>query len=73
MSFGTYLNLFELPNEYAKQIDTMIFHFSWSYKKTPSYFERANSNTKRTKAQRIKFIARLLNSEGEGSWKLLAE
>ena len=27
----------------------------------------------KTKAQRIKFITRLLNAEGEGSWKSLAE
>ena len=26
-------NLIELPNEYAKQIETMIFDFIWSYKK----------------------------------------
>ena len=26
-------NLIELPNEYAKQIERMIFDFIWSYKK----------------------------------------
>ena len=77
-------NLIELPNEYAKQIERMIFDFIWSYKKHLISKEQlqlpkelggmgvVNVRSK-IKAQRIKFITRLLNSEGEGAWKSLAE
>ena len=74
-------NLIELPNEYAKQIETMIFDFIWSYKKHLQLPKElggmgvVNVRSK-IKAQRIKFITRLLNSEGGGgggAWKSLAE
>ena len=77
-------NLIELPNEYAKQIDTMIFDYIWSYKKhllskgqlqLPKELGGMGVVNVRLKikAQRIKFITRLLNSEGDGLWKSLAE
>ena len=62
----------------------MIFDFIWSYKKHLISKEQlqlpkelggmgvVNFRSK-IKAQRIKFITRLLNSEGEGAWKSLAE
>ena len=77
-------NLIELPNKYAKQIDTMIFYFIWSHKNHLISKEQLQLPKElggmgvvnvrlKIKAQRIKFITRLLNAEGEGLWKSLAE
>ena len=74
----------KLPNKYAKQIDTMIFDFIWSHKKHLISKEQLQLPKElggmgvvnvrlKIKAQRIKFIIRLLNAEGVGSWKSLAE
>ena len=62
----------------------MIFDFIWSHKKHLILKEQLQLPKKlggmgvlnvqlKIKAQRIKFIIRLLNAEGEGSWKSLAE
>ena len=62
----------------------MIFDYIWSYKKhliskgqlqLPKELGRMGVVNVRLKikAQRIKFITRLLNSEGDGLWKSLAE
>ena len=77
-------NLIELPNKYAKQIDTIIFDFIWSHKKHLISKEQLQLPKElggmgvvnvrlKIKAQIIKFIIRLLNEEGKGTWKLLAE
>ena len=60
-------NLIQLPNEYAKQIETMIFDFIWLYKKHLISKEQLQLPKElggmgvvnvrlKIKAQRIKFI-----------------
>ena len=77
-------NVLELPEKYAKEIDKMIFDFIWNYRKHFISKEQiqlpkdlgglgvVNVRLK-IKAQRIKFISRLLSFEGEGNWKALAD
>ena len=77
-------NIIELPEKYAKQIDTMMSDFIWSYKKHLISREQLQLPKElgglgvvnvrlKIKAQRVKFITRLLNLEGDGLWKSLAE
>ena len=77
-------NIIELPEKNAKQIDTMMSDFIWSYKKHLISREQLQLPKElgglgvvniwlKIKAQRIKFITRLLNLERDGLWKSLAE
>ena len=70
-------NVLELPEKYAKEIDKMIFDFIWNYRKHFISKEQiqlpkdlgglgvVNVRLK-IKAQRIKFISRLLSFERGG-------
>ena len=77
-------NVLELPGKYAKEIDKIIFDFIWNYKKHFISKEQIElpkevgslgvvNIRQNIKAQRIKFISRLLSFEGEGNWKALAD
>ena len=75
----------ELPENYAKEIDKIIFDFIWSYRKHLISKEQIQLPKElgglgfvnvrlKIKAQRIKFISRLLSFEGGGgNWKSLAD
>ena len=77
-------NILELPEKHAKEIDKIIFNFIWSYRKHLISKEQIQLPKElgglgvvnvrlKIKAQRIKFISRLLSFEGEGNWKALAD
>ena len=70
-------NVLELPGKYAKEIDKLIFYFIWNYRKHFISKEQIQLPKElgglgvvnvrlKIKAQRIKFINRLLSFEGEG-------
>ena len=70
--------------KYAKEIDKIIFDFIWSYRKhfiSKEHIQLPKElgglgvvNVRlKIKAQRIKFISRLLSCEVEGNWKSLAD
>ena len=76
--------IIELPEKYAKQIATIMSDFICSYKKHLISREQLQLPKElgglgvvnvrlKIKAQRVKFITRLLNLEGDGLWKSLAE
>ena len=65
-------NLIELPNKYAKQIDTMIFDFIWSHKKHLISKEQLQL-PKELGGMGVVNVRLKIKAEGEGSWKSLAE
>ena len=76
--------LIPLPEHYAKQIDTIISNFFWYHKKHLISREQLQLPKElgglgvvnvrlKIKAQRVKFITRLLSGDGDGLWKSLAE
>ena len=77
-------SLIPLPEHYAKQIDTIISDFFWYHKKHLISREQLQLPKElgglgvvnvrlKIKAQRVKFITRLLSGDGDGLWKSLAE
>ena len=77
-------SLIPLPEHYAKQIDTIISDFFWYHKKHLISREQLQLPKElgglgvvnvrlKIKAQRVKFITRLLSRDGDGLWKSLAE
>ena len=77
-------NIISLPEHFAKQIDTIISDFFWYHKKHLISREQLQLPKElgglgvvnvrlKIKAQRVKFITRLLSGDGDGLWKSLAE